>query len=125
MPREIQDEILVQVCNIRHAALPWQAEHLAFAFDPRIVGPAMHIHLRNCDHLMSDAPLLVIPMISLIASPADFCTAELQRLRQCQGHWMEVDINEASVQSNDRQSWGMSLLCEQIRNHGQGRDRTY
>src|SRR5438270_4965487 len=120
MSRQIQNEILVQVCHVRHAALPGQSKHFAFAGDPRIVGASMHINLSDGNYLVSDAALLIVPMISLIASPADFRAGEFERLRQGEGHRVKVDVDEASIQSNDRQPWGMSLLGQQIRNYGQG-----
>src|SRR3954447_22544559 len=114
MPRKVQDEILVQVRYVCHAALPGQAKQFAFAFNPCIVGAAVDINLSNRDDLVRDAALLVVPMISFIASPANFCAAELERLRQGEGHGMEVNIDEAPVESDDRQPGRMSLLGEQI-----------
>src|SRR4051812_43832637 len=78
---KIQNEILVQVRYIGHAALPGQAKHSTFARDPRVVGAAMHIDLSHGNYLVSDAALLIVPMIGFIASPTNFRAAEFERLR--------------------------------------------
>ena len=85
----------------------------------------MHINLSNGDYLVRDAALLVVPMISFITSPANFCAAELERLRQCEGHRVEVNIDEPPIKSDDGQLGRMSLLGQQIRDRGQWRNGAY
>src|SRR5437773_4028902 len=110
MSSQVQDEILVQIGYICHTALSRQAKHLAFARDPGIVGATVHINLGDGNYLVSDAALLVIPMIGFIPTPPNFRTAKFERLGQCEGHRVEVDIEKASIQSDDRQPGRMSLL---------------
>src|SRR5579885_2784609 len=111
--------MLVQVSNVSHPALAGQAEQFAFAPDPCIVSTAVYIDLSHRDYFVSNAALLIVPMIGFIGSPANLRTAELKRLRKCERHRMKVDVDEATVQSDDRQSRRMRLLGQQVGNHCQ------
>ena len=80
MAGQIQNEILVQIGNVSHATLAGQAKQFTFTCDPRIVSAAMHIQLGNGDYLVGYPALLIVPMVSFVASPLDLCAGELQRL---------------------------------------------
>src|SRR3954470_17843613 len=93
MPGQIQDEILVQVCDIGHSTLSRQAQDLAFAFDPCIIGSSLHINLCGSNYLVSNSALLVVPVIRFIRAPTSFRSVELERLGQSERHRMVIDID--------------------------------
>src|SRR5438270_7706460 len=82
VPRQIQGEILVEIGHVGHPALARQPQPFAIAVDPRVVGPAMNVKLRDRNYFMSDTALLVVPVVGFIRAPTDFSAAELERLRQ-------------------------------------------